>query len=171
MGIWESKKSGVKCFCLCVFSLSLQVNHEVKSAAKCISAAACWVEASGRRSGGVVTISAAGSSIRQPDCQTEAKKNAQDRQSTEEKTAKTVQTTENRQEKCHVNYCISLFSAWHRIYTVSVKKPRPQYTHTRLTALFQDYLGELIPERFKKLCYRRRTVRHDVSVEFLPTAA
>ena len=43
------------------------------------------------------------------------------------------------------------------------------YTHvysrpdTRFTALFWDYPGEPVPERYKKLCYRRRTWWNAVS--------
>jgi len=41
-------------------------------------------------------------------------------------------------------------------------------THTRLTALFRDYPGEPVPERYKKLSYRRGTARCVLSVVILP---
>ena len=41
-------------------------------------------------------------------------------------------------------------------------------THTRLLALFEEYLGKPVPERYKKLSYRRVTVRCVLSVVILP---
>jgi len=44
-----------------------------------------------------------------------------------------------------------------------------EYTHTRLTALCPGlYPSEPVPERYKKLSYRRVTARCVVSVEILP---
>jgi len=66
--------------------------------------------------------------------------------------------------------------------TVSAITPRCSYTfkyilwntnthtHTRLTALFPGYPGRPVPERYKKLSYRRGTARCVVSVKILPTA-
>ena len=44
------------------------------------------------------------------------------------------------------------------------------HTHTRLTALFPGYPGRPVPERYKKLSYRRGTARCVVPVKILPIA-
>jgi len=45
------------------------------------------------------------------------------------------------------------------------------HTHTQLfNGSVWDYLGEPVPERYKKLCYRRGTARCVVSVEILSIA-
>ena len=62
----------------CIFAFCL-VGRE-KSIAECISTAACRAEASGRRSGGNAEISTGGSSIGQPDYETQAQEKTKERQ-------------------------------------------------------------------------------------------
>ena len=45
------------------------------------------------------------------------------------------------------------------------------HTHTPFNSpFFRDYPGEPVPERYKKLSYRRGTARCVMSVEILPIA-
>jgi len=70
-----------------------------KSTANRISAAQCGAETSVRRSGGYAPISTDGSSIGQPDCETQAQEKTKERS---DDTVSTVQTAENRQTTCSV---------------------------------------------------------------------
>jgi len=53
---------------------------------------------------------------------------------------------------------------------IQIHSMEHKHTHTRLTALFPGYPGRPVPERYKKLSYRRGTARCVVSVKILPTA-
>ena len=67
------------------FVIHLLVVHK-KSAAKCISGAACGAKASGRRPGRDAEISADCSSTGQPHCKTKAQEKTKDRQKSDNKT-------------------------------------------------------------------------------------
>lgn len=69
----------------CVFCVGWLVSR-AKSTGNCISTAPCGAKASGRRPGGDTEISTVSSSIRQPDCETQAQKKGKDWETSDNKT-------------------------------------------------------------------------------------